>query len=1237
MATSKRPSTAASGEPPAKVTWKRTRPAGDGCGTQGADATGDGAGVGAGEAGTGAAPPHASSSAVSEARTRRWHFMGGAESIIGIMRPLALAAACGIAVGCAGSPPAVYPPPPAPAPSATAPVVDTPPPDPVYEPAAACSPATPGDTTTSTSNVQATQVVQGRNAGALQALAFSPTGLLATVGDDFTLRIWDASQRFLLRAMHLPTMPLVPNLTWDAKGEHVIVTGIGSRDTFDLHGVASPRVEKSLAFPDGKTHVAFDVGLRSASPAGGLAAVVRDPVGTSRFGPYGPPSVVYWPSFDAPGQSVSLANAASVTLNGRGDTLAATVVNGDKVESFTSDVYSIATASPGQPSKVWTTDGWARVLAVSPDGHAIALAVHPRDQAHFYQPKLVLLDATRGAVVWTRAGEAEDERGNPAKAQLEIAAFSPTEPLLAVATQDGRVQTYETGAGRYEGSLGIKPRHPDLLTLVRDDVVAAITKPKPEAGTEGHVALWSLRDGTVLRSQVAHGELVGAAPNGDVQVPVTAHLQRCNKDGRTLSFESWAGALPAAPGLPIDVSSRCVDGLFGVVDGRVAASQLLVNRNLPDKGEGNGNAKNPRYVADHAIYDMKTNVMTPLEKSALVFISGTGGLGLSPDGRWVIEQTANDDPSYTIWDTRTGRIARTGIGLKRTKDAKPAATAVAVVPGKEKIAVAYSRAVSVQELRTGRELAHLDLDDEATAVQFTPDGARLVVTDQAGAFYVFKGAARVARGTSDATGAFAIAIDSAGRTAVTIAGDDAVRVWDIDHATVRASLAEFADDEYAAFTPHGAYSGTSEVADRIGWVFDGPTEGFSFEQFAGSFRSDDIVRKRLAGDPADTTALVARPPRVTVPSPPPSRLAAATTTVHAHASSGDRVDLVRAYVEARPVAEKAVCAKEGDVDLDVPLLPGINRVTLVAFDSHGAASNPVAFDVTSTRTDAQRPDVWVVAVGVNRYKNLPDKLQLDAADDDAKGVAAAFSALEGSTYGKAHATTLTDTDASPASIAAAVSGLSAMRRNDVAIVFFAGHGFKPSASADMVFVTGGAELRPDGQGLTDESVKRDGVAWTEIAAALGKAKGRVVVMLDACHSGHVSQSLVVPNEALASALARDQRAGEVVFAASKGRQLSLEGGTSRGLTLDTSAPGGGPADVRFSQAEPHGFFTGALLAAMSDPASDRNGDGFLQLSEVIDEVTRRVTRQSRSRQTPWIARRELFGDFALAPAAKAAP
>ena len=76
--------------------------------------------------------------------------------------------------------------------------------------------------------------------------------------------------------------------------------------------------------------------------------------------------------------------------------------------------------------------------------------------------------------------------------------------------------------------------------------------------------------------------------------------------------------------------------------------------------------------------------------------------------------------------------------------------------------------------------------------------------------------------------------------------------------------------------------------------------------------------------------------------------------------------------------------------------------------------------------------------------------------------------------------------------------------------------------------------------------------------------------------------------------------------------------------------------VRSAIGRPHGFFTGALLAALRDEATDRNADGTLQSGELVDAVTTRVVRASRGLQTPWVARRELFGEFgvARAPAAR---
>ena len=60
------------------------------------------------------------------------------------------------------------------------------------------------------------------------------------------------------------------------------------------------------------------------------------------------------------------------------------------------------------------------------------------------------------------------------------------------------------------------------------------------------------------------------------------------------------------------------------------------------------------------------------------------------------------------------------------------------------------------------------------------------------------------------------------------------------------------------------------------------------------------------------------------------------------------------------------------------------------------------------------------------------------------------------------------------------------------------------------------------------------VSWDAIGKATAGACGRVLVLLDACHAGHVSQDLVVPDGALVDQLMRTQRSSLLVFAAAKG-------------------------------------------------------------------------------------------------------
>jgi hypothetical protein len=100
----------------------------------------------------------------------------------------------------------------------------------------------------------------------------------------------------------------------------------------------------------------------------------------------------------------------------------------------------------------------------------------------------------------------------------------------------------------------------------------------------------------------------------------------------------------------------------------------------------------------------------------------------------------------------------------------------------------------------------------------------------------------------------------------------------------------------------------------------------------------------------------------------------------------------------------------------------------------------------------------------------------------------------------------------------------------------------------------------------------------------------------------------------------------------------LSGGTravtapgARGLELIDDLP---PTPLPTSLMGGHGLFTSAVLEAIAGGATDRDRSGAVETAEFTDYVTWRVKSVSRGAQTPWIARREMFGDFVIAPASR---
>ena len=165
----------------------------------------------------------------------------------------------------------------------------------------------------------------------------------------------------------------------------------------------------------------------------------------------------------------------------------------------------------------------------------------------------------------------------------------------------------------------------------------------------------------------------------------------------------------------------------------------------------------------------------------------------------------------------------------------------------------------------------------------------------------------------------------------------------------------------------------------------------------------------------------------------------------------------------------------------------------------------------------------------------------------------------------------------------------------------AGHGVK-AQDGTFYFLTSDGSF---------EEPQRGGLSWAAVGKYLSRVKGRVILLLDACHSGSIVTETVVPNDELAQQFFTGGRGGVMVFSASKGRQYSLE---------SPDIEGG------------FGIFTYALTQSLGPRAKDvdTNSNGFVEFMELVDSVSTYVDKETKGEQTPWLSRKELFGDLPVA-------
>ena len=538
-----------------------------------------------------------------------------------------------------------------------------------------------------------------------------------------------------------------------------------------------------------------------------------------------------------------------------------------------------------------------------------------------------------------------------------------------------------------------------------------------------------------------------------------------------------------------------------------------------------------------------------------VYIS-SDSLDFSPDGRYVVS-SYNIDHEFYLLDVSTDRKVRT------FKGHTDYVNSVAFSPdGKYILSGSRDKTLKLWEVSSGREVR-------------TFEGHKSHVSSAA----------------FSANGEYAISTSS----------DSTVRLWSIKSGKEIAMIVNFKGEEWVIMTPEGFFNSSTKGAENLNVKVGNIVS--SIDQFYNALYRPDLVRAKLHGDPegivADANAKTnlaslltqGSAPRITFVSPKESSIKKRNVEVALDVlDQGGGIGKVVWKINGVTVSveeqgrgievKKLVTTFKEPVRIwkILTLSPGANVIEVIAYNAGGGiASKPARLSVILKDAISEKPALYVLAVGINRYRDK--SLWLKYAVPDAKDIVASIGNAGKTVFTDIHFKEIHDSGATLNGIKTAFVTLSKqIKTNDVFVLYLAGHGITLDGRYHFLPV--------DFRYYNEDSVREKAVNQDHLQEWMGCVKAqKSLVLLDTCNSGSYVQAQVVAR-GLAEKTAIDKltrATGRATIAGSSDSQVAFEG------------------------YEGHGVFTYVLLEALQQ-ADTRYGnrDGVTSTGEIASYVNEQV-------------------------------
>ncbi len=634
-------------------------------------------------------------------------------------------------------------------------------------------------------------------------------------------------------------------------------------------------------------------------------------------------------------------------------------------------------------------------------------------------------------------------------------------------------------------------------------------------------------------------------------------------------------------------------------------------------------------------------------------------IAFSPDGATL---ASGGDDDLKLWDARTGAPQA---------DLKPFADDVkdlAWSPDGTTIAIAVQPLIMwdrrTQQMLNKEKALPFSNTPQATVVAFSPDGSLLATghygdTATSGCDVRLWDAHSLALKqtfTGHKLPIEDIVFSPDGKTLASAGMEGTIKLWPVSgrrSPVTLASMLSILDPDgshWIAMTDEGFFETSPAALLNQKWRISKETP--LGQPFKSAFHRPDVLQRLLQPEPIDPKSAIglllaahSAPPSVAFVSPENQvKVKGESVNVQVVASDDIAVQQLEFRVNGRPVPvsfstgatqeineanrERVLAGKAAPAlhtaavtyRAAIPLPPGESKILVraIARDAGGMEGTADIFveqELTTARgvvfntlrgADAREAekafqgDLHVLSIGVSKYQNAAYNLRYPVAD--ATSFANLWLPMKDRLYRNVVVTQLADDKATAPAIQSALNKLIETTTNkDTVLIFLAGHGMKAN-DQDFYFASHEIDFKQP---------QKTALPWTSLTDVLARVPAkRVVLFLDACHSGSALGGAQASNERMAESLVK--RAGVMVFASSRGDQASLE------------SPQWG-----------HGAFTKAVLEGIAEGKanldSGAGADGNITVAKLLVYLQARVPKLTGDQQHPACPLMQDFGEpFQLA-------